>query len=340
MPDGPPNILLITSDQHYFSCDRRAWDLPEEFHYTRWTGEQVRARLEGAAADGRPFVIMANFHDPHPPYLVPEPWAGLYDPADMVPGEVVPGEHDRNPLHFRMTQEEDPDFRGRFFEDHAIHGGHSHLVDRGELQKDMATYYGMISFLDEEIGRILDSLDRLGLAGNTLLVFTTDHGHFLGQHGLIAKAIHHYEDLLRLPFIVRWPGRVQAGATSDAIQNLVDLAPTFLAATGLEVPGIMTGVDQLATWCGGEAARAWSITENRHTRTNFHMRTYVNRRYKITVYRKWDDGELWDLQEDPGEINNLWHDPGAVGLKCQLLREFMQATIQCEPTRMPRIAGA
>ena len=74
--------------------------------------------------------------------------------------------------------------------------------------------------------------------------------------------------------------------------------------------------------------------------TNFHMRTYVNRRYKITVYRKWDDGELWDLQEDPGEINNLWHDPAAVGLKAQLLREFMQATLQCEPTRMPRIAGA
>jgi len=336
----PPDPNRPPSGKHYFSRDRRSWDLPEAFHYTRWTGQRVRARLEQAAADGRPFFVMANFHDPHPPYLVPEPWAGMYDPADMVPGEVVPGEHDRNPLHFRMTQEENPDFRGLFFEDQGIHGGHSHLEDRDELRKDMATYYGMISLVDDEIGRILDSLDRLGLAEDTLLVFTTDHGHFLGQHGLIAKAIHHYEDLLRLPFIVRWPGRVAAGETSDAIQNLVDLAPTFLAAAGLEVPGIMTGVDQLGTWCGGEAARTWSITENRHTRTNFHMRTYVSRRYKITVYRKWDDGELWDLEEDPGEIHNLWHDPAAVELKCRLLHEFLQATLQCEPTRMPRIAGA
>jgi len=197
-----------------------------------------------------------------------------------------------------------------------------------------------VSLMDEEIGRILNALDARGLAGNTLVVFTTDHGHFLGQHGLIAKAIHHYEDLLRVPMIVRWPGRVPAGQASAAIQNLVDLAPTFLAAAGLEVPGVMTGVNQLPAWCGGGAARTWSITENRHTKTNFHMRTYVNRRYKITVYRKGADGELFDLEEDPGEVSNLWADPAAAGLKGRLLHEFMQAALQCEPTRMERIAGA
>jgi arylsulfatase A-like enzyme len=120
----------------------------------------------------------------------------------------------------------------------------------------------------------------------------------------------------------------------------VDLAPTFLAAAGLDVPGVMTGVSQLETWCGGPAARSWSITENRHTRTKMHMRTYVNQRYKITVYRLSDDGELFDLQEDPGELSNLWHDPAARDLKAGLLLEFMQATLCCEPTRMPRIAGA
>jgi len=326
--------------RHYFESEKRNWNLPEKYHYSVWTAERTIVQLDEAVAAGRPFFCWSSFHDPHPPYLVSEPWAGMYDPNDMQPGELTPGEHDRNPVHFRMTQEDKPDFRGRFFEDQGIHGGHSHLHRREELQKDMAAYYGMTSLMDREIGRILDALDRLGIADSTLVVFSSDHGHFLGQHGLIAKCIHHYEDLLRVPWLVRWPGRVPGGGTSDAIQNLVDLAPTFLAAAGLPVPGIMTGVSQLETWCGGARARTWSITENRHTRQNLHMRTYVNQRYKITVYRRWEDGELFDLQEDPGEVRNLWHDPSAGELKCRLLHEFMQATLACEPTRMPRIAGA
>ncbi|NQT88959.1 sulfatase-like hydrolase/transferase, partial [bacterium] len=259
---------------------QRHWELPEPFHYTRWTGERARAFIERAVTADRPFFAMVNFHDPHPPYSVSEPWASMYDPDEMVPGELTPGEHDRNPIHFRMTQEEHPKFREMFWEDQGIHGAHSHLHDREELKKDMAVYYGMVSFFDDEIGKILDDLDRLGVADNTLVVFTTDHGHFLGQHGLTAKAIHHYEDLIRIPFIVRWPGRTPAGEVSQAIQNTVDLSPTFLAAAGLDVPGIMTGANQLDTWTGGDPARSWSITENRHTLTNFHMHSYVNQRYK------------------------------------------------------------
>jgi arylsulfatase A-like enzyme len=227
-----------------------------------------------------------------------------------------------------------------FFEDQGIHGFMSHLHDEEELKKNIAVYYGMISFIDAEVGRILDRLDALHLAENTLVVFTTDHGHFLGQHGLIAKGAFHYEDMIRLPFIVRWPGRVPAGGQSDAIQNLVDLPPTFLAAAGAEVPGLMTGVNQLPAWCEGEKVRTWSITENRHTRTKVHCRTYVNQHYKITVYRSGEDGELFDLEADPGEVSNLWHDPAAGDLKARLLHEFVQATLTCEPTPMPRIAGA
>ncbi len=318
----------------------RHWDLPQEFHYTHWTAERTIAHMERSVASGRPFLTWASFHDPHPSYTVSEPWASMYDPADMVPGELTPGEHDKNPPHFGMTQEKSPNFREMYFEDQGIHGAHSHLRDREELKKDMAIYYGMVSFMDHEIGRILDCLERLGVGDNTLVIFTTDHGHFLGQHGLIAKAIHHYEDLIRIPWIVRWPGRVPAGQVSQAIQNCVDLSPTFLAAAGLPIPGSMTGVNQLDTWRGGPPARTWSITENRHTRTNFHMHTYVNQRYKITVYRKFPYGELFDLEADPGEVNNLWDEPSAASLKSQLLHEFLQARMQCEPMRMPRIAGA
>src|SRR5690606_20246368 len=91
----------------------------------------------------------------------------------------------------------------------ANHGLHSHVHDEATLRRQMAVYYGMTSFMDQHIGRVLDRLDALGIADNTLVVFTSDHGHFLGQHGLIAKAFM-YDDNLRVPFIVRWPGRVPA----------------------------------------------------------------------------------------------------------------------------------
>jgi len=318
----------------------RRWALPAEFHYTRWTGERTVAQIERAAAETRPFFIWSSFHDPHPPYLTSDPWASMYDPNDMIPGSLNKGEHEANAPHFRKTQENDPEYWETARKGEMIHGAHSHLRDVEELKKDIACYYGMTSFMDSEIMRILEALDSQGLAENTLVVFTTDHGHFLGQHGLRAKCIHHYEDLLRVPFLVRWPGLIPAGSESDALQNLVDLAPSFLTAAGVDVSGIMTGVNQLDTWRTGKSTRAGTVIENHHGTDHFHMRTYVNARHKITVYRDGDYGELFDLECDPGEVKNLWNDPAAADVKCRVLHEFMQATLRDEPMRMPRIAGA
>ena len=102
----------------------------------------------------------------------------------------------------------------------------------------------------------------------------------------------------------------------------------------------MTGANQLPSWSGQAAVRDHAICENRHTYSRVHLRTYVDERHKITVYRTGDDGELFDLVADPGEISNLWHDPAAGELKREMLYKFMQATLAAEPTRMPRIWGA
>ena len=327
---------------------QRHWGLPEKYHYTRWTAERTVAHIRQSLGQGRPFFTWASFMDPHPPYVLSEPWASMYDPDDMLPGRLHPGEHDRNPPHFARTQQPRPDW-SPWNREPWIHGFMSHLQDEQELRRDMAIYYGMISFMDQQIGVILDELEAAGAAENTLVVFTTDHGHFLGQHGLIAKGPFHYEDMIRIPFIVRRPGRTPAGRVSRDIQSLVDLAPTFLAAAGVEAPGVMTGLDQSASWSGGGPVRRWAIVENHHTPTTVHLRTYVEDRYKITVYRdcqaggghgEADYGELFDLQADPGELHNLWHDPAAQPIKTALLHRFLQATIQSEPMRMPRIWGA
>jgi arylsulfatase A-like enzyme len=331
--DFPPDPNALTREH--------AWDLPEEFHYSTWTAERTIASIGRSIEDDKSFFTWASFHDPHPPYLVPEPWASMYDASDMDPGLLTPGELEFMGRHFLLTQERSPDFSDWQESGFANHGFLSHLVDEAQLRKDMAIYYGMISFMDQQIGRILDSLEVLGIADNTLVVFTTDHGHFMGQHGLFHKGAFHYEDLIRLPFVVRAPGRVPAGAMSSAIQSLVDLAPTFLSAAGVPIPGLMQGVSQWDVWQGtAERAREWAVVENRHQPTALALRTLVAERYKLTVYRGSDDGELFDLENDPGELRNRWSDPGFSHVRSALMHRFLQAEIEREPTRFERIADA
>lgn len=324
----------------YWAREDRSWDLPEDMHYTPWIGERSVQFIDDTVATDTPFFLWTSFPDPHPPYTVPEPWASMYDPDDMTPGAVVPGEHDKNAPHFAMTQEEAPDF-SEWHHPHEAHGCASHLYPNEALKKDMAIYYGMMSFLDREVGRILDHLDALGIAENTLLVFTTDHGHFLGQHGLVAKGPFHYEDMLRIPFIVRWPGRVKDGDVDQSIQSLLDLAPTMLDAAGVTDHAAMQGVSQLAYWQGdGIAPRDHAICENRHNPVAPHVTSYIGERYKISVYRTIEHGELFDLQDDPDELNNLWNAPISEGLRAELLQKMVQAILAAEPLKSPRVAQA
>ncbi len=322
------------------TTQKHRWEIPEEFHYNTWIAEQSEKQLECYAEAGEPFFLWSSFFDPHPPYLAPEPWDTMYESGSIsVPGLTL-GEHERNPPHFAMTQQAKPDFSAWRESGFGIHGMQSHLRDSDTMDKDVAVYYGMVSLMDKYIGRIVDRLDELGLADNTLVVFTTDHGHLFGQHGLCAKGPFHYEDLVRLPFLARWPGRIAAGEVSDALVSLVDLAPTFLAAAGQPIPGRMSGVSQLATWQGGAAARDHVIVENRHEPTTIHVKTHVDERYKLTVYYRREYGELFDLSSDPGETMNLWDDPTLAALKAELTRRLLFAEMGKEPLPMPRIAGA
>ncbi|MCA0753440.1 sulfatase-like hydrolase/transferase [Paenibacillus sp. N4] len=326
------------------------WPIPEEYHYNTWIAERTNDQLEQYAKKGESFFHWASFFDPHPEYLVPEPWDSMYDPDLLTIPSIVPGEHDQNPPHFGMTQEENPDFSAWSETGEGIHGYRSHhYYEYGERKrltdydkkKLVGVYYGMVSMMDKYIGRILDKLDELDIADNTIVVFTTDHGHFFGQHGLQAKGGFHYEDLLKLPFIVRYPGQVPANSTSEAIQSLVDLAPTFLSFCDLPIPSAMTGVDQKDVWRGTKfSARDHAICEFRHEPTTIHQKTYVDARYKITVYYNQTYGELFDLQEDPKELRNLWNDPASAGLKSQLLLKYIWAELGKESLAMPRITGA
>ena len=318
------------------------WNIPEEYHYDAWIAEKTNAQLDHYAENNESFFLWASFPDPHPPYLIPEPWADMYDPGELTLPELVPGEHDANPPHFQKTQEENPDYSIYSEEDGSgCHGFHSHLASEKKCRKNMAIYYGMVSMMDKYIGKILDKLEESGLAEDTVVVFTTDHGHLFGQHGMTAKGAFLYEDMVKLPFIVSLPGFVPEGRISESMQSIADLAPTFLSIAGLEIPRNMTGIDQKSVWYGEkESVRDHVIVENHHQPTIINQHSYINERYKITVYQEQGFGELFDLEEDPNEVRNLWDVPEAQTLKGELMQKLIQAELKKEPIWMPRVCGA
>jgi uncharacterized sulfatase len=318
------------------------WDLPEELHYNRWIEERTIARLETCARAGERFFTWASFPDPHPSYLTSGRWADLYRPEDMAIPPVDPDEHRHWPPYLAKTREEQPSYdEFREPEGNALHRCHSHRVDPAVLRRNLATYHGMMAFVDDCVGGILRALDRLGLAEDTLVVFSTDHGHFLGEHGLTHKGPFHFEDLVRVPFLVRQPGAVPAGTVSDALVSLVDLAPTMLSALGLEADRRMSGVDQWEVWTGRRpSVRDHVLVENRHQPHALHLDTYVDARWKLTVQRGHEWGELYDLAGDPGETRNRWDDPAYALRKSELLLRMVHAEMAKAPVPMPRISGA
>jgi len=319
-----------------------AWDIPEELHYNAWTAERTNTLMEQFKESGENFFLWASFFDPHPQYMVPEPYASMYNPSEVTVPEHREGEFDDKPPYFALSQEEGPDFSAfQEPEGNGIHGGGCHLRPRDVQAKHIAMMYGMVTMMDKYIGVILDKLDELGLTESTLVCFTTDHGDFWGQHGLSAKAIHHYEDLLKVPLVVSLPGVIPEGRVSDALQSTVDLPQTFLDMAGLPVPRAMTGVTESDVWTGKcDALRDHVIVENQHQPTTMNMRTYIDARYKLTVHYNREYGELYDLQEDPGEYKNLWDVAECQASKQDLLLKFLYGEMAKAPLPMPRIYGA
>ncbi|MCC8022606.1 MAG: sulfatase-like hydrolase/transferase, partial [Clostridiales bacterium] len=302
------------------------WDIPEAYHYNTWIAERTNALMEQYQQEGSPFFLWASFPDPHYPQLVPAPWDTMYDPEEMELPEFSFAEHAQNPPYFREVCKRFPNFKPYRETGYAVHGLQRHKYKPKELKKQLALAYGMVSYMDQAIGKILDGLKALGLEQDTLVVFTTDHGDLFGQHGLRHKCIFHYEDLLRVPLVARYPGRIQPGSQSSALQCLADLAPTFLSYCGLDCPAQMNGIDQSAVWDGSaQTARDSVIVENRHEPTVMNLRTYVDDRYKLTVHANGDYGELYDLEQDPQEHHNLWSAPQARQLKADLLVKYLQA---------------
>lgn len=300
------------------------WELPAEFHGSRWVADETISAMDLAQSQHKPFFLWASFQDPHNPYVAPEPWASQYARPNM-PSPVPEATDFRHKPPFYASLP-----KGDFY------GKDSDLQDRGwgdcriqpELRPEQilqvrAAYYGMVSLMDHHVGRLLDALAQRNLLDETLIVFTTDHGDYLGDHGLWGKGLPTYESMQRIPFIVAHPDCQTPGQQSAALQSLVDLEATFLAAAGLTAPTASQGVVQTPAWLNASArVRDHAFLEFRPAQGNFKQHTWITDRYKLVRYRHREYGELYDMEADPLQAHNLFADPACRRIRDDLLERF------------------
>ncbi|MBP7611103.1 MAG: sulfatase, partial [Steroidobacteraceae bacterium] len=216
---------------------------------------------------------------------------------------------------------------------------------RWKYQRYMQDYLATIQSVDESVGHVLAYLAKAGLSRNTLVVYTSDQGFFLGDHGLFDKRFM-YEESIRMPFLVRWPAGIRPGTRSDAIALNVDFAPTFLEVAGLPTPADMQGRSLLpllrgrtpADWRTAMYYRYYHDPGDHNTRAHYGVRT---RTHKLIYFWKKDQWELFDLVNDPYEVHNLYGQPGHAALTATLkaelarLKREMRDTDQLADEQLP-----
>ena len=195
-----------------------------------------------------------------------------------------------------------------------------------KYQRYMQDYLACVQSIDDNVGRLLDFLDKSGLAQNTIVIYTSDQGFFLGDHGLYDKRFM-YEESIKMPFLVRWPGVAKAGSTQAAMGINPDFAPTFMEVAGLPVPADMQG-RSLVPLMKGERPADWRTSwyyryyhdpGDHNTRAHYGVRTET---HKLIYFWKKDQWEMYDLVKDPEELHNLYNDPAAADIIAKLKTEM------------------
>ena len=314
------------------SCFKAA--LPEDLHYNRYIADSAIRLIDGSAAGDRPFFAWCSFPDPHMPCAPPRPYCDMYDPADVPPPVSRDGELDDLPPVYRRvlsgaTRPNGIDNRG---------------VTEAHWREMIALTYGMVTHVDTEVGRVLDALERAGQADRTVIIFISDHGDMMGDHGLLWKAFYTFRGCIRIPFIVSAPG-YPGGRTSPALVSQVDLLPSVLDLCGVDMPGSDWSARETPYARGSEQAlspypgRSWRglledpagrirdsvVIENDDPTSGYRVRALVTESHRLSVYPGTGEGELFDLGRDPHELRNLWYDPAHSELRSGLTAQLLDA---------------
>ena len=260
--------------------------LDEKHHPTNWIGERSLAFIREQADGDQPWMLFSSFIHPHPPFAPPTPWHRLYR-APLMPLPKVPPESESLHLHINRYQ-------NRYkYRDQGI--------DRNFVRSIKAHYYACISFIDYQVGRLLDELEATGQLDNTLILFSSDHGELLGDYNCFDKRSMH-DSCQRIPMLVRYPQRFGAGEICNSPVSLVDIMPTMLEAAGLASTGFSLDGEDLAQIADGSPSRECVFSQFNEKGNGVYVA--INDRYKY-CYSAPDNREfLFDRIQDPEETRN------------------------------------
>jgi arylsulfatase A-like enzyme len=306
--------------------------LPLELTQEKWVADTAGEMLERRDPD-RPFFYHVSFSRPHNPWTPSAPFDVMYDPASLTLPPTHPDDWKQKPFRHR----------DRWLDPKLVF--HYPRMTPDRLRRALALYYGLISQVDQSIGAILDRLEALDLARNTVVVFCSDHGDFAGEHGILDKGVPTLDGIWRTPLILRAPGAAfPRGESRSQLVNLIDLLPTIFDLAGVPVPPQLEGrslARELGEpeWAGREAV----FFEYRHVKT---VRT---RDFALSYYSPGEEqhrdyahsstwaqgGELYDLRSDPQQFHNRYGDPAYLPVRLRLTELLLEWF--CNTERVHRI---
>lgn len=288
--------------------------LPEEQQIEVWTADRSIEFIEEAAGNPDPFFLWCSFQRPHSPHTPPASFDDLYDPDDVpVDWEEFEAFENSRLMNRPMMEE--------FWSVGSVR------QNPRVFQKAVCRHLALIALIDREVGRILESLEKAGVADETIVVFTSDHGDFAGRYGLLGKNLPAYDDLIRIPFLYYDPARKTDDGRRIATQfQSIDLFPSLMERVGLEIPPSVEGISFLpaldgVSGCGREYVFAESLME----------KTIRSTQWKLTYFARHPErGQLFRMGSQPDEINNLWDEPGLQPIRERLLSRLILWMVECE----------
>ncbi|MEM7537126.1 MAG: sulfatase-like hydrolase/transferase [Chloroflexota bacterium] len=313
--------------------------VPAPLHQTTWCAEKTIAFISEQRNAETPWLASVNIYDPHPPFNPPREYREQFNPDDM-PGPLflesdIAQQQALQAIDFqsKVRRPDELDIPNPIVPRTPGTDRDSESAGGRDGRTLQAAYYAMIKLIDDQVGRILQALDETGQRGNTIIIFTSDHGETLGDHGLIQKGCRFYEGLVRIPLIISWPERFQANVVSPALVELTDLAPTLLEAAGQSVPTHMQGRSLLPLLTGNAP-----LDDHRYFVRSEYFDTldqpaasyatmYRDRQHKLVVYHGTGLGELYDMVADPDEFENRWNDEAMMEVKMDLLLRSFDASM-------------
>jgi len=310
--------------------------LPVAWHNTPWTADRALDWIRHGRDRARPFCAWVSFPDPHHPFDCPEPWSWLHRPEEVDLPPHRTRDTEGKPWWHKAALEGEPADPVNA----EVRKAYSRIPPQtdDQLREIIANTYGQIALIDHQVGRLLIALEEAGLAEDTLVIYVSDHGDWLGDHGLVLKGPMHYEGLLRVPMIVQQGPGVPAGkAVGDPVSTL-DLGATFCDYAGA-APLLTQHGQSLRPLIEGNGRRDFALNEwglgPGRVGVALELRTVRTARHKLTLDLNSGAGELYDLGADPHEMRNLFEAPEAADIRARLEAMVAARPADETPLRSP-----